>query len=124
MKTLEYLQGREWSMGNGQCPECYGVPESWHGHPCHMDSESIGHEKGCKLADSLFELGAIPLMKGEYKTEKEYENFISENGFHGTRLKTETGCPRYKKQSEDLRKIIADSLVKSFQKQEVDNDGE
>lgn len=66
MSCLNYLKKLEWSMGNGQCPECCGVPPSWYGHPCHRTYGSIGHHKGCKLAASLKELGDSPLMMGEY----------------------------------------------------------
>jgi len=120
MSVLEYLQKREWSMGNGQCPECYGVPESWHGHPCYMDAKTIGHEKGCKLAESLRDLGETPLMKGDFKTEKEYEHFISDNGFFGTRLKTKTGCPRYKERCEDEQKRLDDAMRRIVRKIEDD----
>jgi len=40
--TLEYLLKREWSMGNGQCPNCCGVPEGWLGHPCIADRNRSG----------------------------------------------------------------------------------
>ena len=95
-EATRYLKKREWSMGNGQCPDCEGVPASWHGHPLHMKTDSIGHEAGCKLAAALRELGQKPLMKGEFTSDVEYENYISDKGFYGTRPKTADGCPRYR----------------------------
>ena len=78
MSAIKYLKGKEWSMGNGQCPDCCGVPASWHGHPNYMTPETIGHKEDCTLADSLSELGESPLFIGEFKSDKEYEDFISE----------------------------------------------
>lgn len=108
-KTINYLKKREWSMGNGQCPDCEGVPPSWHGHSLHMDAGSIGHEPDCPLAASLRELGVTPLMKGEFTSDIEYEHFISDEGFYGTRPKTEGGCPRYRKAADELQKILLDA---------------
>lgn len=68
-KSTEYLKKHEWSMGNGQCPECCGVPASWHGHPCHMTAETIGHEADCSLAAALRDAGETPLMKGSASSE-------------------------------------------------------
>jgi len=97
IKTIKYLKEREWSMGNGQCPECCGVPESWHGHPCFLTTENIGHEHNCKLAEALKELGENPLMKGDFVSDVEFENYFTESGFFSTRKKTAEGCPKYKK---------------------------
>jgi hypothetical protein len=95
--SIEFLKKREWSMGNGQCPECCGVPESWHGNPCYLTTENIGHELNCKLAESLKELGETPLIKGDFVSEIEYESYITDNGFFSTRKKTAEGCHKYKK---------------------------
>lgn len=92
-KTLTYLLKKEWSMGNGQCPECCGVNEKWLGHILHLDSKSLGHKEDCILANMLIENGFKPLYKGESKLTDEYENYISEHGFYCTRLKTKNGCP-------------------------------
>lgn len=64
MSALNYLKAREWSTGNGQCPDCYGAPESWHGHPCYPDPESIGHEKTCSLASAIIGAGGAVIFKG------------------------------------------------------------
>jgi hypothetical protein len=96
-KTIQYLKKREWSMGNGQCQECCGVPASWHGHPCYLTTENIGHELDCPLAMLLKELGENPLMKGDFVSDVEFENYITESGFFSTRKKTANGCPKYKK---------------------------
>ena len=102
-KAIEYLKKREWSMGNGQCPDCCGVPESWHGHPCHMTAETIGHESGCSLAETLREMGERPLMKGEFKSDAQFEHYISDGGFYGTRPKTTEGCPRIRAKNEKMQ---------------------
>ena len=59
---------KEWSMGNGQCPECCGVPPSWYGHPCHRKASSIGHERKCSLA------AAIPsaLYRGQWTVPDDF----------------------------------------------------
>lgn len=95
-KTIDYLKKLEWSIGNGQCPECNGVPESWHGHPLHMTADSIGHDRKCQLAEALLECGEKPMMKGDFSSDVEFEPFIGDDGSLGTRHKTADGCPRYK----------------------------
>lgn len=106
-----YLRKREWSMGNGQCPDCHGVPASWHGHPCHMTAESIGHEKKCDLAAALVALGEKPLMKGEFTSDVEYEHYISEIGIYGTRPKTANGCPRYRSATEKMQQAWREAIL-------------
>ena len=59
---LPNLLRHEWSMGNGQCPECNGVPQSWLGHPCHPTQATIGHKANCPMARAIKQLGAEPLM--------------------------------------------------------------
>lgn len=112
--AIKYLRAREWTMGNGQCHECCGVHEGWHGHPCHMTPETIGHQPDCSLAAALTALGEKPLMLGEFKSDVEFESYISEGGFFGTREKTADGCPRYKAYADKLNskmdKIIYDAL--------------
>ncbi len=63
MTILDYLKGKEWSMGNGQCPECYGVPDSWLGHPCHPTKDTLGHESDCVLASSIKQLENLNLAE-------------------------------------------------------------
>jgi len=65
--VLEYLKDKEWSMGNGQCPDCCGAPPMWLGHPCHLTTNTIGHKQDCPLAAALLAAGGSPLMIGEYK---------------------------------------------------------
>jgi len=75
-KTLEYLLQREWSMGNGQCPDCCGVPEGWLGHPCHRRPESLGHQSDCPLALALHAEGYNPLFQGGSQMPPgEYDQF-------------------------------------------------
>lgn len=59
----KFLSDREWSMGNGQCPDCFGVHMGWLGHPVHPDSSSIGHKSHCKRASAMLDLGMNPVMK-------------------------------------------------------------
>lgn len=94
--AIKYLADKEWSMGNGQCPECYGVPASWHGHPCYMTTDTIGHKTDCSLAASLESLGQAPLMLGSYQSNAEFEHFITDGGFSSTRPKTADGCPKWR----------------------------
>ena len=94
VKAVEYLRKREWSMGNGQCPDCCGVPESWHGHPCHLTAATIGHSQDCPLADALRHAGEKPLMKGEFISDVVYENFWDENGFADTRIRKAQPCQK------------------------------
>jgi hypothetical protein len=94
METIDYLRRREWSMGcggsenNGQCPECCGVHEGWHGHPCHTTSDTIGHKKSCKLANALKDLGEDVVFLGDYKSDIVYETYWDENGLLGMRIKS------------------------------------
>jgi hypothetical protein len=60
-----YLRRIEWSLGNGQCPECYGVPEDWLGHPCYPTRDTLGHKPGCQLAEALRDVGEAPLTMGD-----------------------------------------------------------
>ena len=89
--TINYFKKREWSMGNGQCPDCFGVPPNWHGHPCHKDPNSIGHRGSCILAECLTELGETPLYQGQFKSDVEFEDYRDENGMFGTRIKLKKG---------------------------------
>ncbi len=52
-----YLRSREWSMGNGQCPECQGLKpgRTWLGHPSVPTPDYLGHELKCRLAAGLEE---------------------------------------------------------------------
>lgn len=109
--TIDYLRKREFSMGNGQCPDCESVPESWHGHPLHMSASSIGHDADCPLAKSLYELGETPLIKGQFTSLVEFERYISESGFYGTRPKTTDGCPRYKAKCSRLNSLFDQAIL-------------
>lgn len=109
--TLEYLKSKEWSMGNGQCPECFGVHEGWYGHPLHMEPETIGHKKDCKLAKAIKDLGGDPLYLGEYKSDKQFENYIDDNGIHGIRPKTQNGCERHKKYVEEINNFCKNAIL-------------
>jgi len=109
--SLEYLKRKEWSLGNGQCPECLGVHEGWYGHPYHMNKESIGHGKDCALAKAIKELGGDVLYVGEYKSDKQFEYYIDSNGIIGTRLKTENGCEKYKKYEKEFDDSFWKSVI-------------
>lgn len=82
-KTIEYLRKKEWSMGNGQCPDCCGLSDKlkrWYWYTdyqiCtdymnpHSDKvknfdewnkeypqDLSAHKVGCILAECLEELG-------------------------------------------------------------------
>jgi hypothetical protein len=62
MKAVAYLIKKQWSMGNGQCPECQGMqPGGWYRppeslRPCSPFAptpEHEGHERGCELAEAI-----------------------------------------------------------------------
>jgi hypothetical protein len=110
-RAVDYLKSKEWSMGNGQCPDCYGVPASWHGHPLHMKADGVGHEADCTLAAALRDLGDKPLMKGEFTSAVEFEHYISESGIYVTRPKTAEGCPRHKAEMQRLQQIWLAALA-------------
>lgn len=64
--ALKYLLVKEFSAGNGQCPECWGAPPRWFGHPCFRDASLIGHHKDCELATAICEAGGSTVFLGEY----------------------------------------------------------
>lgn len=66
MSAVTYLRSKEWSMGNGQCPECCGAHAGWYGHPCHLEEASIGHKVDCSLAASLKSLAENVLYLGTF----------------------------------------------------------
>ena len=105
--TIEFLRKKEWSMGNGQCPDCCGLGVTFEKQ---SDAKDIGHKKNCTRAKALRELGEKPLMKGKYVPEFEWEDFLTENGIFGRRHKTPDGCPKYKqwaiKDSERWKKLF------------------
>lgn len=85
--ALKFLQKKEWSMGNGQCPECCGSPPDWHGHPCHPTAATIGHEKTCGIALAIKELVGAALFLGDYKDSRVFEGYWTEQGFYSMRVK-------------------------------------
>jgi hypothetical protein len=87
---LSYLQNAEWSMGNGQCPCCFGVSEKWLGHPLYLTPETLGHKPVCELAKDLKSLGHTPLYLGQSKLTDTYESYITPGGFYSTRKLNET----------------------------------
>jgi hypothetical protein len=61
MTADEWLTKQEWSMGNGQCPECHGArPGYWYPHPCFTSADQEGHKQGCGLAEVMKQLGRTP----------------------------------------------------------------
>lgn len=115
MSVVKYLKKQEWSMGNGQCPECCGVSPDWIGHPLHLDGNTIGHENGCQLAQSLASLGVEPLMKGDFISDTVYECYITEDGFFSTRPKTKDGCPKIAAENKKIEEKLFDILDSCFQ---------
>lgn len=108
--AIKYLTDKEWSMGNGQCPECHGVHAGWHGHPCHMTTDTIGHKEDCTLAAALTAMGQSPLMIGTFQSDIEFESYITEGGFYSTRHKTADGCPKWLA-FESMRRKKLDEVV-------------
>lgn len=108
----KYLKSKEWIAGNGQCPECYGVSPRWHGHPLHLTSDTIGHKPNCELANALRELGQPVIFIGDFKSTKEFEIYLTDDGFLSTRIKTKDGCPKIKKINEEWREELDEMLFK------------
>lgn len=79
-KAIDYLRSKEWSMGNGQCPECHGTHEGWFPHPCYMTPDTIGHKTDCPLANAIKDGGGRVLFIGDFKSDKKYRTGWSECG--------------------------------------------
>ena len=88
-EALSYLESLEYSVGNGQCPECWGVPPSWHGHPCHPNPKSIGHAAKCPLAKAIISAGGRVI----------FENSLSELPL-GLRYRKGSAIYEYRKSDE------------------------
>jgi hypothetical protein len=70
MKAYE----KEWSMGSGQCPDCYGsAPDK------HWWTEHIGHELNCPLAELLKDAGHSPLMK-QLNPDRSIKTYFNKDG--------------------------------------------
>ena len=87
MSALDFLRKDEWSMGNGQCPDCHGVPEKWFGHPLFLTADLIGHHPDRKMALAIQELGGEALIIGDFKSDVECETCTTNEGFLSTRIK-------------------------------------
>jgi len=103
MRCKDYLRSKEWSMGNGQCPECNGLDPDHYGTGGWIRKSEFGHTTNCPLGLSLKEIGLEVLFQGEFNPKIEYENYINEDGVFGIRPKTEEGCPRLRKFNRQLR---------------------
>lgn len=75
--AIRLLRAQEWSMGNGQCPSCHGVPPDWFGHPCYLTPDRIGHRADCGLAAALFCLNETVLYLGDFKSSLSYETCLT-----------------------------------------------
>ena len=62
MIALEYLKSKEWSMGNHQCPECWGKSKWWTKFDDVLPN-TIGHRLGCKMAMAIKDVSGNPLME-------------------------------------------------------------
>lgn len=88
MSAKSYLRKREWSMGNGQCPDCEGAHEGWYGHPCYQKKDSVGHKPDCPLAKALADIGESPLYLNSFEPTKEQEADMQKRyGVHNTMWK-------------------------------------
>lgn len=58
-----YLDKHEWSMGNGQCPCCFGLSpgDFWPSFGITI----IGHKQGCSLAKQIEDIGGSPIYQGD-----------------------------------------------------------
>jgi hypothetical protein len=112
MSTLKYLREKEYSMGNGQCPECCGVPPSWHGHPCHPTPQSIGHKRNCPLAAAIMEQGGSVLFQGKLT-----ELPLGERYKPGTAYYKYINSKEYKEWAENLDKKLNDLLFEYLTKE-------
>ena len=111
-------------MGNGQCPECCGVPESWFPHPCHPTPETLGHELDCPLAAAIKEAGGNPLYLGQSKLLGEYVFAVPMDakgnpfyrmvpkGTPGFKTMGEAMAPHFEKLAKDLARAIDDDISK------------
>lgn len=71
--AIAYLRRDEWTMGNGQCGECYGVSDRFaagcsshrerFGSAFIYDRETPGHIRGCALAIALESLGQVVMWR-------------------------------------------------------------
>lgn len=59
-----FLRKQEWSMGNGQCPECHAQGPSWLGFGGW--GYEIGHKEGCGMAAALEAVGQKVVHKAKY----------------------------------------------------------
>jgi len=64
-RLLKKIKEKEWSMGNGQCPECGAVHEGWFGHPTCEDPAEIGHKRDCIYANMIIHLDGHCIFKGK-----------------------------------------------------------
>lgn len=92
--ALDYLLNLEYSMGNGQCPDCCGSNPKldwW--------TKTWGHKKDCKLADALRCLG--------YEAVAEFEPTDSDRGKDSLTLRKEFSDWVLKKQDQLIFESIS-----------------
>lgn len=53
-KHISYLKSKEWSLGQGQCPECLGCRPDFDINSSIIYREE-GHETNCKVAEIFLE---------------------------------------------------------------------
>lgn len=63
--ALAFLRKDEWTMGNGQCHVCCGCKprRGWW-------TETVGHERGCKLAKAIEALGGKVVWSHENHSKR------------------------------------------------------
>lgn len=71
--AIKYLKQKEWSMGNGQCPDCCG-----HKPRIGWWTDTVGHTLNCKLAKALSSLKVKVVWerKNHSKEVKKFNNFF------------------------------------------------
>jgi len=67
---------KEWSMGNGQCPDCCG-----HAPNKHWWTDFIGHELDCPLAALLKDAGHSPVMK-QLNPDRSIGSYFGKDGLY------------------------------------------
>jgi hypothetical protein len=57
----KYLLINQWSMGGGQCPQCYGFNPAWNNYGINAPIQAVGHKPDCLLAAAMTDVGLDPV---------------------------------------------------------------
>ena len=100
-KVIDYLQAREWSMGNGQCPDCCGLSLDWLRHFTYLPDRRAGHKLDCKLAGALREAGVEPMLEGDVERD-----LLDGDGCECDRLTGDESADRQTHVEEAIRRMM------------------